>query len=303
MTLVVGATGLLGRRLCERLRDRGEPVRALVRTGSSPARVPAGIGSITGDLRNPHSLVDACRGARVVITTANTMSRRRPGDTLAGVDRDGALALVAVAASAGVERFVYTSASPVLPPDNPFIRYKREVEAAVRASGMAWTILQPSAFMEVHAGPVAGWDFARGRARLMGSGRAPVSYISVDDVAAFAVAAAFSPAGRNRDLRLAGPEPLTPLDAVAIAERVTRRRFQVLRLPGPILRVLSMVARPFNESFSSLCRMGLALDLGDVLDMIPLQQEFGVSQTTFDVYARRMAANAVQGRPRGAGQA
>ena len=39
MILVVGATGLLGTEICRRLAKRGEKVRALVRTTSSPERV------------------------------------------------------------------------------------------------------------------------------------------------------------------------------------------------------------------------------------------------------------------------
>jgi uncharacterized protein YbjT (DUF2867 family) len=41
MILVVGATGLLGMRVCERLRAEGRPVRALVRRTSEPHKVNA----------------------------------------------------------------------------------------------------------------------------------------------------------------------------------------------------------------------------------------------------------------------
>ena len=42
MNLVVGATGFLGREICRRLEDRGEPVRALVRPGSPRRREVTG---------------------------------------------------------------------------------------------------------------------------------------------------------------------------------------------------------------------------------------------------------------------
>ena len=41
MILVVGATGLLGTRICERLRAEGQPVRALFRETSDANRVNA----------------------------------------------------------------------------------------------------------------------------------------------------------------------------------------------------------------------------------------------------------------------
>jgi len=249
-----------------------------------------GCSTVTGDLKDPASLVSACRGADCVITTANSISSRLSGDSLQSVDRDGTLALVAAARANGVRTFVYTSVSPSLPADNSFVRYKREVEAAVKASGMRWVILQPSAFMEIHAGPATGWNFVDGRVRIMGSGRAPFSYVSVADVAAFAVASATGPAAANRSLHITGPEPLSAFDAVAVAERVTGKRFAVQRIPTTVLAGLSIATRPFNDALSSLFRMGIGLDRGDVVDMGPLQREFHVAQTTFEDYVKQVVS-------------
>jgi uncharacterized protein YbjT (DUF2867 family) len=296
MILVVGATGLLGCEICKQRQARGLPTRALVREGSArEAAVRAlGVEVVYGDLRQPHSMNTACQGCSAVITTANSMSARHPGDSFETVDRDGSLALLQAAERAGVKQFIYTSVSPVLPSNNPFVRYKREVEAAVRASAMKWTILQPSAFMEIHAGAVAGWDFARGRARLMGSGRAQASYIAVADVAAFAVAAADNVAAFNRTLHITGPQPLTGLEAVAIAERVTGKTFSVQRLPAAALAVLRVAAMPFSARFSSLFAMGLGMQIDDCVAMQPLLAEFAIRPTTFEDYvgAQQRAAAA-----------
>ena len=54
--------------------------------------------------------------------------------TLRAIDRDAQLQLVDVAKAGGVQHFVYTSASPNLDLSAPLVRYKREVERAVRAS-------------------------------------------------------------------------------------------------------------------------------------------------------------------------
>jgi len=57
MILVVGATGLLGTRVCERLRAEGQAVRALVRRTSNPDKVNVlkslGCELATGDLKDP----------------------------------------------------------------------------------------------------------------------------------------------------------------------------------------------------------------------------------------------------------
>jgi uncharacterized protein YbjT (DUF2867 family) len=142
--------------------------------------------------------------------------------------------------------------------------------------------------MEIHAGPVAGWDFASGRARILGGGRAPMSYISFRDVAAIAVDAVTNPAAARRALHLVGPEPISPQDAIRIAERVTGRTFTVQHAPARVLKVLSSVLRPFNRRLASLMRMGIAAELGETADMTAILKDFPITQTTFEQYVRRV---------------
>ncbi len=288
MNLVVGATGMLGLEICRRLRARGQPTRAFVRSGSPKESLLKDLGAeiVYGDLKDTASLESACHGTSVVVTTANSILSRRSGDTLETVDRDGSLALIRAAHAAGVGHFVYVSVSPRLPTTNPFVRYKREVEHALRSSGMKWTILQPGGFMETQAGPVMGWDLQRGRARLIGSGRVPICHIAIADVAAFAVASVDNPIALNRNLHLTGPEPLTGFGAVEIAERVTGLRFKVQRVPIAALRVVRLVLRPFNPIVASLLAIGIAAEQGEGTDIDPLLREFGVVPTTFEQYVR-----------------
>ena len=67
MILVVGATGLLGTRICERLRAERQPVRALVRRTSNSDKVNAlrslGCELVTGDLKDPPQ-IQAVRAAQ-----------------------------------------------------------------------------------------------------------------------------------------------------------------------------------------------------------------------------------------------
>ena len=66
MILVVGATGLLGSAVCEKLARRGEKVRALVRETSSKEKISTlrscGVELCVGDPKDPDSLAAACRG-------------------------------------------------------------------------------------------------------------------------------------------------------------------------------------------------------------------------------------------------
>lgn len=287
MILVVGATGLLGSRICRSLVNRGQKVRALVRDGSNGADAlrTLGIETVTGDLKDKSSLDRACRGVDAVVTTANAITSRRRGDNLITVDREGQLALVQSARNARVGRFVYLSISPLVPANNLLVRCKREVEHAVRNSGMGWAILQPAAFMEVHLGPPLGWDFVRGRARILGSSRVIKSYISADDVTEFAARSLEMKSAPNRALHVTGPERLTPADALAIAKRTTGRSFRVQRIPAPLLRTVSVLLRPFAPVPSSLMAM-VTSRVPEIADMSEVAPEFGIRLKPFEDYVR-----------------
>jgi NADH dehydrogenase len=289
MNLVVGATGLVGTEVCRRLRERGLPVRALVRPGSARETTVAGLGAeiAHGDVKDAASLEAACRDVATVVSTATSTRSRRGGHSLESVDRTGQLVLLDAARRAGVRRFVYVSLSPNLPANNPLVRYKHEVEAAVRSSGLAWTVLQPSCFMEIWFGPAIGWDVAGGKARVFGPGTAPVSFISALDVAEFARLAATRPELQGRALPLGGPAPVSPLAAVGIFEEATGRRFKVQRVPVPVIKTMSLLLRPFDPITSSLMSLGAAVAKGDAIDMTPVQREFPMKLVSVRDYARR----------------
>src|SRR6185503_19386637 len=103
-------------------------------------------------------------------------------------DEAGQLALLRAAKAAGVRNFIYVSFLPN-ELEYAFQTAKRKVEAALQESGLVFTILRPTAFMELWLSPVFGFDPRNGRARILGQGTDAVSWVSASDVARFAVAA------------------------------------------------------------------------------------------------------------------
>lgn len=281
MVLVAGATGLVGRELCRRLVNRHEPVRALVRETSDPARVAAlqslGVDIVRGDLRDPASLAAACRGVTAVVTTVSAMpfSYEAGVNDLATTDTAGSLALIEAARKAGVGQFVYTSFSGGIGLDFPLSRAKRAVEDALVEGGLAYTILRPSFFMEVWLSPVAGFDYANAKAVLYGDGGNPISWISTADVAEFAVQSLTLVSALDRRFELGGPEPLAPLQVVAIFEKAGGRPFEVQFVGDDGLRKQQESATdPFQASFAALQRCyarGEAIEMGRSTDTLPVR--------------------------------
>lgn len=291
MILVVGSTGVLGFEVCRRLRAKQLPVRALVRAGSPREGDLAALGVdvVHGDLRVPGSLDAACHGCDAVISTATAMGSRDRSLTLRAVDRNGQLALVAAAKAAKVKHFTFVSLSPRLRSNSPLVRYKREVEQAVRASGMRFTILQPSVFMEIWLSEKLGWDHRTARATIMGPGTEPMRWIAVGDVAEHAVRSLDDPRLANQAIELGGPEAVAPNDVVRLFEEATGRHYKVKHVPAMLLRFLAPVAALFDEQIASGMRLGADGAAGDVRDS-PLQRTIGVPLTTLREYSARVVA-------------
>jgi len=292
MYLVVGATGPvgLGGEICRQLRAAGQPVRALVRPTANADRLAnlgrIGVELIDGDLKNPRSLHEACRGIETVISTASMMVSSQEGDTVENVDGAGQPDLVDAANAAGVVSFVYFSFSKHIDRDFPFRNAKRAVERRLKHSRLAYTILRPTFLMEVWLSPIAGFDFRNSHARIHGRGRNPISWISMYDVARFAVISLGTPLARNATFELGGPEAISPLDTVRIFEELGGRRFQLEFVSEEELTEEQQNAPDsLQRSLAGLSRCYAA---GDVIDMTAILRSFPMALTSVRDYARRV---------------
>jgi len=279
MILVAGATGAVGGTIVRDLLAKGESVRALVRPATDPdGLAAAGADIVRGDLRDPATLVDACEGVSVVISTASATSRT--DDTPENVDARGNANLIDAARDAGVRHFVLISsvgASPDSPA--PAFRAKAAAEAHLRASGLDYTILQPTPHMDVWFGMLIEMPLSMGQpVTLVGESRGRHSFIAQRDVAAFTELSADQPAARNATLVIGGPAAITFRDVVRAYEKALGRPIPVRSVaPGePIPGVPEPV-------------WGIAAALESFDTMIPmddLARTFGVRLTSASELAR-----------------
>lgn len=322
--LVVGATGQLGAGVVRRLARRDVAVRAMTRTAASASRFQgSGVEPVLGDLTDPGSLARACEGVSTIVATANAAIPTQGRDTFEAVERDGYRSLVRSALSAGVRRIVYTSVvmSETGERLTPFFRYKRETEQLLMRSGMEYVIFRAGVFMDVaftmmgSTIPLQGSEcatvlrpfgfanryFARIKdsieqkhvALIPGDGTTRHTFICVDDVAEFHVAAAFAGAGVYD---LGGPEALTYLDVVRIYERLLGVPLRVKKTPAAVFRVAAPLIRAFSPAGANLMCMNYLAATEDMVAEPWPAQEFGVSLTSAEAFLqgrRRMAAAAV----------
>jgi uncharacterized protein YbjT (DUF2867 family) len=294
MVLVAGSTGFLGREICRRLRDRGVAVRGLVRASSDQAVIATleaqGVETMVGDVKDRSSLDRACRGADAVISTVTTTRSRGAGDNLESADHEGQLQLVDAARQAGVRRFVFVSFSGRIGSDDALTVAKRAVEGRIRESGMTYTILRPTYFMEVWLGPHLGFDAANAKGRVYGDGENPISFIALPDVAEFAVRALDTQAAANATIELGGPEALSPHAVIRIFEEVGGRRFEVEHVPERALEAAQASATDSLQRTFAVLSLGYAR--GDAIPMDDTLRQFPIALRTVRDYAQDLLARA-----------
>ncbi|HSJ69536.1 MAG TPA: SDR family oxidoreductase [Anditalea sp.] len=276
--LVAGATGFLGTEICRQLIEKNKKVKGLVRSTSDAEKVnrlnEMGVETVIGDLKDKPSLENALKGVTTVISTATSIISQKRGDSIQTVDEEGQINLVGAAKEAGVDHFVYISVYP-MQGEIPLQKVKRKVEKHLAESGLNYTILQPTFFMEVWLGPALGFDYINAKAMIYGEGKNPITWISLQDVAAFAVASLDNESAKNKIIELGGPEAISPMEVVQIFEKVRGEKFDVQFVPEETLKAQKAAAPDtLSESFAGLMiafAHGNKIDMTDTLKVFPLE--------------------------------
>jgi len=265
MILIVGGTGDLGGRVARILSEQGQSVRCLVRRSGDDAVLQGlGIEVVRGDLTEPDSLADACRGVTTVVATATVIARRLAGaalPTIRQVDEEGMASLIGAAEAAGVRRFVYLSFPGVDKAiGTPLERAKLATEERLRSSSMQRVVIRSDAFQEIHLGALARFDVAAGKIAIIGRGDSRRRWVSTSDIAALVASVAME-ADPPSLITVGGPEAISKNEAVALAEEVTGRRMKVRHMPRPVARFAIRVLNKRNDALASAFGAGLLQDI------------------------------------------
>jgi uncharacterized protein YbjT (DUF2867 family) len=209
--VVIGGTGLIGSKTVAILRQGGHEVVA-----GSPQ---SGINSITGE-----GLKQAMAGAQVVIDLANSPSFEDKA-VLEFFETSGRNLFPAEAA-AGVRHHVGLSIVGTDRSDNGYFRAKVAQEKLIEASGIPYTVVRSTQFLEFLAGIAA--SSADGNIVRVSPGL--FQPIAADDVAPVVAEVALAPP-RNGIVEIAGPERAPFNEIVARYLKAVGDPRQVVRDP------------------------------------------------------------------------
>lgn len=244
--LVIGGTGMLGRPVAQQLKADGFKVRLLARSPEKAQKLlGAGYEIIKGDVDNPVALRTALTGVDGVHISL------KGGSTEADFDRMDHLATRDIAQTAkelGVGRVTILSAYAVSEEkaDTPESRSKVKGEAALKSSGVPYTIFRASWFMETLPLFVQGKNIS-----LIGNQMHPLHWIAVEDYARMVSKSYQTDETLNKELYIFGPEAYTMGEAMKIyAEHAD---VKVAPISTKMLSVMG--ALTFNTEWKSMATL------------------------------------------------
>jgi nucleoside-diphosphate-sugar epimerase len=247
VVFVSGASGVLGSRLVRALAASGFPVRALVQPGDPFRSRLDGLGCDLreGDLARPESLGGMLDGVGTVFHLAAIILSPDP-TAFDRVNRLGTAHLVAEAARAGVEHFVYvSSASVTYPRLTHYGRSKLAGEALVKAEPrLRHTIVRPTLVYDDNGGQelLLFWRYLERFpiVPFIGDGRARKRPVWAQDIVGGLARIAGNRRCHGKTYNFSGGESVTirELADLLLARRGTRRRF--VHLPVPLCQAAAI---------------------------------------------------------------
>lgn len=221
--IISGASGHLGGLAVEELLHRGVNPHNLILVSRTPEKLDryAQLGASVrfGDFMKPGSLPAAYAGGdRMLLISISTGGSERAELQQGAID---------AAKRAGVKQIAYTSFVNMDHNTSPIAHDHRVTEEYLKRSGVAWTMLRNSIYMD---GLVAQ------AARMVKSGRAVVppdetrvGYVTRADCAAAAAAVLITPGTENRAYDITGPQLVGVREIADAASAVTGKHIDIVQ--------------------------------------------------------------------------
>ncbi|MEO7456318.1 MAG: SDR family oxidoreductase [Gemmatimonadaceae bacterium] len=274
MILIAGGTSTLGRVVASRLLAQGAAVRILTREpGRADALAKLGAEVVRGDLRDVASLHRAAVGARTIVAAAHGFGAADVSPET--VDRQGNINLVDAAKTAGADVVLMSIVGATASHPIGLFRAKHDAEEYLRGSGVGWTVVRSTAFVETWAGIMGQPLRESGRTIVFGRGHNLINFVSITDVAALMEQVVLDASLRGETIELGGTANVTFSEFATMLERVVGCTGPARHIPRVVLRAMATILPVVKPSFARQVRAAVVMDTIDMtFDSSPTRRRF-----------------------------
>jgi uncharacterized protein YbjT (DUF2867 family) len=271
------------------LLDSGHRVRIMTRTQSKADDLKKhGALIVKGDLRDPESLEFALRGVTTVISATHSMLGKG-AEALEIVDDEGMRSLIDEAKKAAVQHFIFISvAGAALDHPIDFWQTKARIERYLRESGVNFTIIRPTAFMEMHAYMLIGKLVESGkRVMMFGKGTNPRNFVAAGDVAKMVVASVDDERLKGETVEIGGPDNLSSNGVAELFGRISGKKAKVTHLPIAAAKAAAIAAKRFHPGVSRVISAAVVFENTDqTFDSREVTSKYPIRLTSLEDWAR-----------------
>mmetsp|Transcript_74425 Transcript_74425/g.192031 ORF Transcript_74425/g.192031 Transcript_74425/m.192031 type:complete len:576 (-) Transcript_74425:49-1776(-) len=246
--LVLGATGTLGRQVVRQFLNAGYNVRCMIRNRADRPfsfLVDWGASVVEGTLIRPESIPSALIGVHTVVDC----SCARPEENIFNVDWEGKKNLIQCCEKMEIQRYIFMSIKDCDKFESvPLMNIKSKTEQFLKKSGLRYTVLRTSGFMQplISQYAVSVLD----NQQVFGDdGSSPgIAYIDSQDCARMLVACAAKERSVGQTITLTGPKVWSASQVIQLCEKLSGRKADVSTVPNIILQLTQAAASLFMWS-------------------------------------------------------
>ncbi|GAB2687778.1 SDR family oxidoreductase [Mucilaginibacter koreensis] len=227
MILVTGATSVIGQKLCQLLAENNKPFRAMCRKEDQLEKLrQQGINAVLGNFSDLNSLRLAMKGCTCLFLVSPPNEQQYESEINA----------INVAKQEHIAYIVRVSASDAnLRSSVPWAESHAHIDHYLRKSGIAWTILKPTAFMQNFL--TLTKPISKGFLPQVG-GKGLVGYIDAQDIGKVAYHVLTQEHHKKATYYLNGPETLEMKEIALKISEAIGKRVRYVNLPSFAFRIL-----------------------------------------------------------------
>ncbi|HOU69752.1 MAG TPA: NAD(P)H-binding protein [Paludibacteraceae bacterium] len=244
--IVYGGTGYYGRKVVEKLVNKGQSVKVVSRNLDTAKKIVGEkVEIFQGDVTNRATIIESLKNVDCIVICLSAMSNKLIGK-MKLIERDAVLAIMEEAEKAKISRLVYMSGYEMreqllkdlkIP---EFGAIKIEIESKITQSNFNWTILGDAPAYEIFFAFVKN-----GKMTVPGGGFNAIPSISAEDVGEITAQVAIRNDLKGKRIKLTGPEAFTFPEVAKRISEISRKRIKHMAIPLVIINVVSFILIPF----------------------------------------------------------